>query len=122
MLLASAVSLIESSQKIGRSHHRHGPGRDIFPAVLRERFDLVMALDRSEEVRGYSTQIGAIEMRAQLIEQVRHCRHHRGGIDISAGEFGSVFEKSLGQRVGSLREQEARSPAERGLLSPPRQR
>ena len=59
MLLASAVSLIESSQKIGRSHHRHGPGRDIFPAVLRERFDLVMALDRSEEVRGYSTQIGA---------------------------------------------------------------
>jgi hypothetical protein len=59
MLLASAVSLIESSQKIGRSRHRHGPGRDIFPAVLRERFDLVMALDRSEEVRGYSTQIGA---------------------------------------------------------------
>ena len=28
--VASAVSLIESSQKIGRSHHRHRPGRDIF--------------------------------------------------------------------------------------------
>src|SRR6478672_2664319 len=28
--VAGAVSLIESSQKIGRSHHRHRPGRDIF--------------------------------------------------------------------------------------------
>jgi hypothetical protein len=28
--VASAVSQIESSQKIGRSHHRHRPGRDIF--------------------------------------------------------------------------------------------
>jgi len=28
--VASAVSLIESSQKIGRSHHRHRPGRDMF--------------------------------------------------------------------------------------------
>src|SRR5262249_30733360 len=40
----------------------------------------------------------------------------------SAGEFGSVFEKSLGQRVGSLREQDAGSRAERGLLSPPGKR
>src|SRR5262245_66689748 len=61
-------------------------------------------------------------MRAQLIEQVRYCCHHRGGIDISGGEFGSVFEKSLGQRVGSLREQDAGSRAERGLLSPPGKR
>src|SRR5262245_40089045 len=38
--VASAVSLIESSQKIGRSHHRHRPGRDIFPALLREPFEL----------------------------------------------------------------------------------
>src|SRR5262249_20884482 len=28
--VASAVALIESSQKIWRSHHRHRPGRDIF--------------------------------------------------------------------------------------------
>src|SRR5262249_46249753 len=28
--VAGAVSLIESSQKIGRSHHRHRPGRDVF--------------------------------------------------------------------------------------------
>src|SRR5262249_57699967 len=28
--VASAVSLIESSQKIRRSHHRYRPGRDIF--------------------------------------------------------------------------------------------
>src|SRR5258705_13376914 len=28
--VASAVSLIESSQTIGRSHHRHRPGRDVF--------------------------------------------------------------------------------------------
>src|SRR5215510_8892729 len=27
--VASAVSLIDSSQKIGRSHHRHRPGRDV---------------------------------------------------------------------------------------------
>ena len=27
--VASAVSLIKSSQKIGRSHHRHRPGRDV---------------------------------------------------------------------------------------------
>jgi hypothetical protein len=38
--VASAVSLIESSQKIGRSHHRQPPGRDIFPALLREPFEL----------------------------------------------------------------------------------
>src|SRR5258708_38840555 len=28
--VARAVSLIESSHKIGRSHHRHRPGRDVF--------------------------------------------------------------------------------------------
>src|SRR5215472_17636116 len=61
-------------------------------------------------------------MRAQLIEQVRYCRLHRGGIDISAGEFGPVFEKSLGQRVGSLRERDAHSRAERCLLGPPSKR
>src|SRR3974390_313849 len=61
-------------------------------------------------------------MRAQLIERVRYFRLHRGGIDISAGEFGPVFEKSLGQRVGSLRERDARSRAERSLLGPPGKR
>ena len=29
--------------------------------------------------------IQPIEMRAQLIEQIGHCCHHRGWIDISAG-------------------------------------
>ena len=34
--VASAVSLVESSQKIGRSHHRHRPGRDsLFPRYRR---------------------------------------------------------------------------------------
>src|SRR6516164_3987042 len=28
--VASAVSLVESSQTIRRSHHRHRPGRDVF--------------------------------------------------------------------------------------------
>src|SRR5215831_19485014 len=28
--VASAVSLVESSQTIARSHHRHRPGRDVF--------------------------------------------------------------------------------------------
>src|SRR5262245_969879 len=40
--VASAVSLIESSQKIGRSHHRHRPGRDVFSrcvaGTLRSRY------------------------------------------------------------------------------------
>src|SRR6516225_9000043 len=62
------------------------------------------------------------EMRAQLIEQVRQCRHHSGGVYISAGEFGSVFKKSLGQRVGLLRECDAASCAERCLLSAPGKR
>ena len=57
-------------------------------------------------------------MRTQLIEQVRHCRHHRGGVYISAGEFGSVFKKSLWQYVGLLRECDADSCAERCLLAP----
>jgi hypothetical protein len=34
--VASAVSLIESSQKIGRSHHRHRPGRDMLLRVTRQ--------------------------------------------------------------------------------------
>src|ERR1043165_3252653 len=66
--------------------------------------------------------IQPIEMRAQLIEQVRYRRHHRGRVDISAGEFGSVFEESLGQRVASLREHEASGRAERRLLGPPGKR
>src|SRR3977135_899975 len=61
-------------------------------------------------------------MRTQLIEQVRHCRHHRGGVYISAGEFGSVFKKSLWQHVGLLREEDADSWAERCLLSRPGKR
>src|SRR5436190_24360328 len=61
-------------------------------------------------------------MRAQLIEQVRHCRHHCCGVYISAGEFGSVFKKSLGQRVALLREYDAGSWAERSLPGPPGKR
>src|SRR6188472_724183 len=41
--VASAVSLIESSQKIGRSHHRHRPGRDILSRRAAGIFHLVMA-------------------------------------------------------------------------------
>src|SRR3984893_2071981 len=44
--VASAVSLIKRSQKIGRSHHRPRPGRDIFPAVLREVFDPLLLVTR----------------------------------------------------------------------------
>src|SRR5258707_10569675 len=42
--------------------------------------------------------IQPIEMRAQLIKQVGHRRHHCDGIDISTGEIGPVFEKTLRQR------------------------
>src|SRR5215469_15168094 len=37
-----------------------------------------------------------IEMRAQLIKQVGHRRHHCDGIDISTGELGPVFVKGAG--------------------------
>src|SRR5215831_16288513 len=66
--------------------------------------------------------IQPIEMRAQLIKQVRHRRHHCDGIDISTGELGPVFEKPLRQRVGSLRERDADSRAEGCLLGPPGKR
>ena len=66
--------------------------------------------------------IQPIEMRAQLIERVRQRRLHRGGIDIPTGESGPVFQKSLGQRVGSLREHNVRGLSERGLLGPPGKR
>src|SRR3981189_209692 len=66
--------------------------------------------------------IQPIEMRAQLIKQVRHRRHHCDGIDISTGELGPVFEKPLRQRVASLREQDAGSRAEGCLLGPPSKR
>ena len=54
--------------------------------------------------------IQPIEMRAQLIKQVGHRRHHCDGIDISAGELGPVFEKPLRQRVGLLRERRCWQP------------
>src|SRR5262249_19124802 len=66
--------------------------------------------------------IQPIEMRAQLIKQVRHRRHHCDRIDISTGELGPVFEKPLRQRVGSLRERDADSRAEGCLLGPPGER
>jgi hypothetical protein len=66
--------------------------------------------------------IQPIEMRAQLIEQIGHRRLHCDGIDISTGELGSVFEKPLRQRVGSLCEQDAGSRAEGCLLGPPGKR
>ena len=41
--IATAVSLIGSSQKIGRSHHRHRPGKGDLCRLLRETFDLLIA-------------------------------------------------------------------------------
>src|SRR5262249_15067037 len=66
--------------------------------------------------------IQPIEMRAQLIKQVGHRRHHCGGVYISAGELGPVFKKSFGQCVGLLREEDAGSWAEGCLLGPPGKR
>jgi transposase len=44
--VASAVSLAESSHTIGRSHHRHRPGRDVFSRRAAGRRDLVMLVRR----------------------------------------------------------------------------
>ena len=42
--VASVVSLIESSQKLGRSHHRHRPGRDVISRRVAGTCDLLMCL------------------------------------------------------------------------------
>src|SRR5215471_14234262 len=66
--------------------------------------------------------IQPIEMPAQLIEQVGHRRQHCYGIDISAGELGTVFEKPLRQGVRPLGEGDADGGEEHGLLRPPGKR
>ena len=49
-------------------------------------------------------------MRAQLIEQIRHGRHHCGRIDVAAGEPGAILEEPLGQRVTVAPDDTGRDP------------
>jgi hypothetical protein len=69
--VASAVSLIESSQKIGRSHHRHRPGRDIFPAVLREPFDFLIARYATTSFFDQLNSVWSIHMRCRMTASLR---------------------------------------------------
>src|SRR5246127_5040832 len=44
--VASAVALFECAQRIGRSHHRHRPGRDVSPRRVAGTYDLLMRVTR----------------------------------------------------------------------------
>jgi hypothetical protein len=75
----------------GRASNRRGVPRFIerFSAVKPKRMvggEIAEASGSALQERAAIGQhlIQPIEMRAQLIKQVRHCRHHCGGIDISA--------------------------------------
>src|SRR5437016_5879652 len=58
--VASAVSMIESSQKIGRSHHR--PGRDVFSRRAAGTCDLVCSLGGNLLLR--PVELGSVDPHA----------------------------------------------------------
>src|SRR5258708_35265280 len=69
--VAGAVSLIESSQKIGRSHHRHRPGRDIFSRRAAGIFDLVMARYAATSFFDQLNSVRSIHMRCRMTASLR---------------------------------------------------
>jgi hypothetical protein len=69
--VASAVSLIESSQKIGRSHHRHRPGRDIFSRLTAGTFGLVIARYAATSFFDQLNSVRSIHMRCRMTTSLR---------------------------------------------------
>jgi hypothetical protein len=68
---ASAVSLIESSQKIGRSHHRHRPSRDIFSRRAAGTFGLVIARYAATSFFDQLNSVRSIHMRCRMTASLR---------------------------------------------------
>src|SRR4029434_7228456 len=69
--VASAVSPIESSQKIGRSHHRHRPGRDIFSRCAAGTLDLVIARYAATSFLDQLNSVRSIHMRCIMTASLR---------------------------------------------------
>jgi len=83
--VASAVSLIESSQKIGRSHHRHRPAGTSFPAVLREPCDLVARYAATS----FFDQLNSVSVDPHAMQNDRELARN--------GDFGLTEPISLGE-------------------------
>src|SRR6201988_4217928 len=128
-----------ASAAMADSHNALSPSQEPRKAVeRRRRRSEILSQEPNRMIQGESGEasgrplkeqapvsqrlIQPIEMRAQLIKQVGHRRHHCDRIDISARELGPVLEKPLRQRVGSLRERDADSRAEGCLLGSPGKR
>src|SRR5262249_15756998 len=69
--VASAVSLIESSQTIGRSPHRHRPAVLSFPPVLQEPFGLVIAGYAATSFFDQLNSVRSIHMRCRTTASLR---------------------------------------------------
>jgi hypothetical protein len=66
-----AVSLIESSQKIGRSHHRHRPGRDIFSRCTAGTLGLVIARYAATSFFDQLNSVRSIHIRCRMTASLR---------------------------------------------------
>jgi hypothetical protein len=69
--VASAVSMIESSQKIGRSHHRHRPSRDVFSRRAAGTCDLVIARYAATSFFDQLNSVWLIHMRRRMTASLR---------------------------------------------------
>jgi hypothetical protein len=68
---------------IERSHHRHRPGRDVFPAALREPFDLLCALYGALFVDQLNS-VPSTHMRCRVTASFLHFEHRLGVTRVDA--------------------------------------